>query len=240
MFKQFLKRIVFEFNIARMNWMKLVFLAVYNLWIIMLPLKNLGLYLFVSREKVVIKDIGHYLLPEVYTIAVHDIPQSILWIIVLSFLVSFPIFPVFHKNKIYLIKGLILIIYFCAIVYSIRFVSVLITQMPDPSHPCRTNNIPRPKNVKGKNSLNIFHICFCMFQFVLMILNNFSEIFFKFFPHSCGDLMYSGHNATALFFWMIIAFVLKPVLGKKLKIALHTVFGILFVIQFFTSLIQRV
>jgi hypothetical protein len=115
----------------------------------MAPLKNLGLYYFVAREHVVFKDIGHYLLPEYYEISIHDIPQSIVWALALSSLIFSPIFPVFHKNKIYSLKIFIIASYFCALIYLIRFVSLLITALPDPSHFCRFNKMPRPENYHG-------------------------------------------------------------------------------------------
>ena len=151
MCKEFCRRICSELKIIKYNWVKIVILSIINFYFVMAVLKNLGLYYFVSREHVVFKDIGHYLLPEVYSFSIHDIPQSIVWAICLTSLVYVPIFPIFHKHKIYSLKIFIIASYYCSLIYLIRFVSILITALPDPSHECRFNLMPRPQNLHGKN-----------------------------------------------------------------------------------------
>ena len=154
MWKEFGRRLLTELKIIKLNWIKVILFSLINFYFVFIILKNIGLYYFVDRKNVIFKDIGHYYLPEYFKVNIHDIPQSIAWIMSLSPLIYIPIFPVFHKNKIYSIKTFLICSYFCNLIYLIRFVSVLISQFPDPSHFCRFNTIPRPSSTYGKYIFN--------------------------------------------------------------------------------------
>ena len=56
---------------------------------------------------------------------------------------------------------------------------------------------------------------------------------------SCGDLMYSGHNASTILLMIIALKIYTPIISKNTKYLLFAFYGFLFVVQAFLSLLQR-
>lgn len=176
-------------------------------------IRNLIFY-FSKPTSHILKDFGFEFIPEIKYDFIQNMPQWFIWTATVA-LIIVPIFKKeYHEKKIFGVSRFLTVYANLTLMHLIRGLNYHMTRMQSPNKFCLnlTNN-QKPQSI--------------------------FECFYKVYNHTCGDLLFSGHNANVMIIVLNLLATFWPQSTKKNKIIMLICFGIVIFLQAFFSIATK-
>lgn len=207
------KNFLVEFYLFKKNFWLILLIPILMIYFSVMLIRNL--IFFLSKPTThILKDFGFKIIPEIKYDFVQNMPQWFIWTSTIA-LIIVPIFKKeYHEKKIFGVSRFITVYTNLTLMHLIRGLNYHITRMQSPNRFCiNLTNEQKPQSI--------------------------FECFYKVYNHTCGDLLFSGHNANTMIIILNLIATFWSLSTKKNKIIMLIIFGIVILLQGFFSISTR-
>ena len=207
------QRFIIELYLFYRNFLLIITFPLIMTYFSVILLRNL-IFFLTPPTKQRLWDFGFEYFPNIEYDFIQNMPQWFLWTSTATLLFAAILKKEFHANKILGVSRFMTVYANLTLMHLLRNVNYHITRVSSPSEYCMNlTDEDKPQNIW--------------------------QCFYKIYNHTCGDLIFSGHNANAVIIMLNLAAMYFPFSSKKQKIIMVIVFLSAILIQGFFSIATK-